>query len=672
MKTEMRILGWKAEGLRCPDHNIDCCNAQDTPLPITLIQMPNGTGKTTTLDLLQAALSGSAEKNAWQETKVMSFQKRDSPVPNGIFELRLLLNGKRVTITLEFDFKNRHIQYKTTRPSSGQEEGFLPPRKFRQFMTEDFVKFYVFDGELANNILSREHTHAQIAVESLFQINLFKHMKDRVTGYWTEQTNRTAQDQTANLKQLHKKLERWNMRLAELEDERSRYRKKLDNISAKLEREQKRRNSKIERQEGLAEQIQEAKEDMTSVENNMNEKSQAVLELMRDPHSISSTFASSLHEFKAGLDRAKLPESAAKEFFEELANEDVCICGRPINDEVKNSINERASKYLGSDDVALLNNLKSSINEAVGLSQTQASECLSENIEDLSALSKQNIQARNDLDRLNAQAEHSDPDVMAAKEKIEHLEGEIKRLNQELSRFEKPAERFSPHQSKSISPKQISCIKDIKEGISYLERQVEAGTETVNLGNRRDILNRIIEEAYGKALDHITNEIRDDANRRISKLMPDNLVRIQKIDRCVVLQDQSSGSAGENLSVVYAFLATLFNRSNEYNEHVLPFIVDSPISAIDNSIRPKIGQLAPDLTNQFIAFVISSEREQFLPALQNATNKPINYITLFRKNIEQYAKKAKAGFESVESADGIQVTGEDFFIDFQLNDKEDA
>ena len=54
MPAVMRILGWKAQGLRCPDHEISCVDSSGNPYPVSLIQMPNGTGKTTTLDLLRA------------------------------------------------------------------------------------------------------------------------------------------------------------------------------------------------------------------------------------------------------------------------------------------------------------------------------------------------------------------------------------------------------------------------------------------------------------------------------------------------------------------------------------------------------------------------------------------------------------------------------------------
>ena len=64
----------------------------------------------------------------------------------------------------------------------------------------------------------------------------------------------------------------------------------------------------------------------------------------------------------------------------------------------------------------------------------------------------------------------------------------------------------------------------------------------------------------------------------------------------------------------YAFLATLFNRT----EHQLPFVVDSPANPIDLRVRARVAELIPRLSNQFIAFTISSERQGFLPGLEQA------------------------------------------------------
>ena len=92
MAVVIKVAGWRAEGLRCPDHQVSFLKDKDGQdiYPVSLIQMPNGTGKTTTLELLRAALSGDAltgkgSAQEWSVDKVQSFQKRNSQSSSGQF-----------------------------------------------------------------------------------------------------------------------------------------------------------------------------------------------------------------------------------------------------------------------------------------------------------------------------------------------------------------------------------------------------------------------------------------------------------------------------------------------------------------------------------------------------------------------------------------------------------
>ena len=142
MAAVMRILGWKAQGLRCPDHEISCVDSDGQPFPVSLVQMPNGTGKTTTLALLRAALSGAAADPGWDRQTISEYRKKNGSSTEGSFEVRLLLNDRRATILMEFDFENGRVSYKTTH-GPGRREGFNPPSDFRRFMNENFVNFFV-------------------------------------------------------------------------------------------------------------------------------------------------------------------------------------------------------------------------------------------------------------------------------------------------------------------------------------------------------------------------------------------------------------------------------------------------------------------------------------------------------------------------------------------------
>ncbi len=142
MAETLQIVKWKAEGLRCPDHEINFLGEGDRVKPITLIQMPNGTGKTTTLELLRAALSGAASEGQWSREKVISLAKKGNAKGTGSFQVVLLNNqSKRVTIIMSFDFDAGTVRYTTT-VQSGRKEGFYPPGNISRFLRPDFVPFF--------------------------------------------------------------------------------------------------------------------------------------------------------------------------------------------------------------------------------------------------------------------------------------------------------------------------------------------------------------------------------------------------------------------------------------------------------------------------------------------------------------------------------------------------
>ena len=666
MTTVLRILGWIAEGLRCPDHEVNCCDASGKPYAVSLIQMPNGTGKTTTLSLLRAALSGAGAEGSWETGRVREFRKKGSAYPTGTFTLRLALNDKRLTVKMEFDFDAGRIEYRTTF-GSGQESGFRPPLELRRFMSEDFVNFFVFDGELADNLLSKKHTDAEKAVESLFQVHLLGRMAGKVSEYWDEKTRDVTAKDDRGYSRRKNLLDKWRNRLEALEGQRRDLEQSIKTTSGQLKRQKERYDQEIAKEERRGQEIKRAEKAVEDLEAQVRDDARRVLDEMRGPHALSAVFAHEMHELKTGLDRVKLPESAAREFFEELAEEVECVCGRPIDEHVRSVIRTRSQQYLGSDDVALLNAMKSAIADVVGDSRDRPAADLSRDMGGLSNIVDQLNNAKNELDLLHQAAERSDPDVMKAKEEIDVLQNRLSDFEDELEKFTVRDERLTPDRIRNTDPERVFSIQSVRAAVELLEEEFAEVTNTLALREKRDTLRAILESAYSKSRTALAAEIRDEANDKIGQLMPYNNIRIDEIDRCLILRGQSGGSVGETLSVGYAFLSTLFNRAEQ---HQLPFVVDSPANPIDLDIRSKIGELIPKLTGQFIAFTISSEREKFLSSLRKASAEPIRYMTLFRKGATPHEVKAKGNASCVTTSDGYLVVDEQFFNDFQLDAEE--
>ena len=659
MVTTMRILGWKVEGLRCPDYEISCCNASGQTFAVSLVQMPTGTGKTTTLSLLRAALSGAGL--GWSTAKVREMGKRDAL--EGLFELRLAVNESRITIVMKFDFEAGRVDYRTTR-GRGQQHGFNPPQELIRFMNEQFVNFYVFDGELADNLLDPNQTDADKAVENLFQVHLLREMAEKVSKYWDWYTNdRTAKDQTG-LTRRRGLLDAWRKRLIALTTEKDKLEAKLENVLNDLDRQKSRYDSELKKEGHREYAIGDAERRMQDLTQEVAESAISVLDGTRDPHALSSAFATAMSDLKSGLDRVKLPESVAREFFEELSEEEECICGRLIGDADRAAIRDRAARYLGSDDVSLLNTIKSSVADAVGLSPTQPADELTSKTGELSELVKNRRNTENELDKLKREAEEADPKVQKAAQEIDRLKKEHLDLETKLKLFtEKDAKlRIDP----LPQPETVYSIEQVDQVVSQLEKRVAEITDTLEQKTKRDMLRRIIDRAHHQARQAISAEIRDQTNDRIEALVPYNSISIDRIDKALLLSGQPTASVGENLSIGYAFLATLFNRSGQ---HQLPFVVDSPANPIDLEVRARFGELVPKLTGQFIAFTISSEREEFLASLKQASASDIQYFTLFKKGDSHLEDKAKRHPRCTMTQDGFLIEDERFFNEFQLTEE---
>jgi len=657
MAAIMCILGWKAQGLRCPDHEISCVNPNGNIFPVSIIQMPNGTGKTTILELLRAALSGAAVDPGWDRQKIMKYRKRNGDLTKGLFEVRLLLNEVRATIRMEFDFENGRVSYKTTH-GPGQREGFNPPSDFRQFMNENFVNFFVFDGELAQNLLDRKHTDAQVVVENLFQINTFKIMARKVDEFWDSKTKNVSATEERGLVRRKNRLAKLKAHLRNCQDEQQNLKDRHDDLTAQIENKKDAYDQEIKKDDMRSQAFKEAKEKVDHLKANVREESLYLLERMRDPHALSSIFATSMLKLKESFDRVKLPESASREFFEDLADDKECVCGRSIDEEIATTIRSRATRYLGSEDVALLNSMKTTIKESVGDLATEPETDLNAKIAALDTAVQEERDARNDYESLRIEIEQTDPGIKNASNDINRLRIQIKDVEDQLEKYD------SRDQNKTDD--QTYGIQILSKRIDDAEKKLAEITHTLTEKAKRDKLMAIIHSAHEKSRTGITTELCKQANIRISELMPQNSISIERIAENLILEGQEGGSVGETLSIAYAFLATLFDRS----EHQLPFVVDSPAGPIDLAVRPKIGELIPKLTRQFIAFTISAERERFISHLKRASYEDIQFITLFRKGSQELEDEAHEKGVVLETGDGLNVAGEVFFKAFQLDEEE--
>jgi DNA sulfur modification protein DndD len=113
MKFE--LLGWKCEGLRCPDFNFEIDKSGNATA--TFLQMPNGTGKTTTLRLLKRSLYNHQFKSTEMDQYKAKLKKEYKD--KGFFQAKYKIEGNIFYTQINFEFDKNNSYYTSSLTEKG-------------------------------------------------------------------------------------------------------------------------------------------------------------------------------------------------------------------------------------------------------------------------------------------------------------------------------------------------------------------------------------------------------------------------------------------------------------------------------------------------------------------------------------------------------------------------
>lgn len=123
----IKLLGWSSRGLRIPDAEIRLENEDCVTPKFTLIQMPNGSGKSAICNLLKLTLSGTAEKLRKDEVKKYAhFLNKEGQA--GYFKVDLSVDDETVSYELKFDFNRGIVTCESTFSQWEESEKSLAKR----------------------------------------------------------------------------------------------------------------------------------------------------------------------------------------------------------------------------------------------------------------------------------------------------------------------------------------------------------------------------------------------------------------------------------------------------------------------------------------------------------------------------------------------------------------
>ena len=341
---------------------INFCDNSGKTKHVSLIQMPNGTGKTTTMELIRYCFNKGADE--LKDYDILSFKPPHDPEAKyGRFQLKLSIDGKIKVVTLRLDYETGSATYTTSsRETGGEVLGLKLGSEMEAWLGKNFVRLFVFDGELAGRLLSSQSTSAVEAINTLYHLDnllqlyddggaIDKILTQRMDGVKTTQGKRALDTKLNNAIQHKNKLV----------SEKESLDRQIETLRAQIFKAKQQIDTYRKKDEALIEEYTRLTDQGTRLDDQIVDTTEKLLSTMRFPNNLSEEISQQLITLAGQMAKLKLPKTQSKEFFEELAECPECVCKRPIGEKEKAAIREKAQEYLTEDNISEINAIKANI-----------------------------------------------------------------------------------------------------------------------------------------------------------------------------------------------------------------------------------------------------------------------------------------------------------------------
>lgn len=639
---KIQLLGWRYKNIRKFENlEINLVFNNDNVIPITIIMMRNGTGKTTTLMLLRAIFSGKA--NTWGREKVRSYRPTNREVSEGSFsaKVRYILDdgsSKVYRYVLHLNYETGSAYYETSYPErhGGLEMGYdLPPSLEGVINNEEFVNRFIFDGEQARKTLSSGNKEAEEAIIYLYQLNriddLICKIQKIVTLRQEKNQNGTSQSVKNHRTRMEKAKKNWDNLCSKDRELRNR----LNRINAEKSELERKYLDIITADDSLREEQEKLTKCKIDLEAEIQVSNRQVLEAMKSPYNLHPQLDQKLKRLATDMVALKLPKSTSQEFFEELASTaNECICGREIGLAEKAAIRKNAEKYLGEEQLGILNAIKHTIRKY------ETSEQIDNLVIHLEEQRDLLEEVENGLNRLALQAEKKgNSEIGEIRNKLDSLKTEIDTLTLECEYLEtKDYVKFS-------DLKEEKNIEKAKRRYEEEKLKYDKVTNTYKFAQQSEKMITYLDDIKVRSLEKLKDYIIKSTNDKINRIITNDQIKIRAIDQHIRLLDRDQVSAGQELSVAYAYIGTLF----EHAHHEFPFIIDSPAGAMDLEMGREVAEILPKLFKQMVMFVTSREVPGFAETF--FVRDGVRYLTIIEQDGEMTPRAGKEFFSKYQTED---------------------
>ena len=616
---EVRLAGWRTENLRGGLRKLDI-DLGDDPARWTLIQMPNGMGKTTTMDMMRWTLAATPLPAA-----TVRALRADEHVTHGLFEVRLLVDGSPIRLQLDLDFRDGSATYWTVSAEArggGRREGRKLPPELRDLFKEGMTELFIFNGELATEILDLTKSRADEAIRSLYGLDALDAVKERVDSLVSKERTRASS------------MTRAVERLSHLQNALDDVRKTRRNLEGQLKAAQKDQSAleksrlqidteiaaRLSEDADVRAEIETIDAEQTNVELQIAGTGSEALATLRRPAHVNPVLLERLRGLGGKLYELKLPETISREFFRELSEQPKCVCGRPLGHEERKYIAEGAGRFLAQDQISVINQMKLALRESEGDEGRLAGLIVS-----LQEVLSRRHALRSQRDRLTSERIAEGDQVLAS------LKAQKDDLLAKLQKLDDQIERLTTRDPQRVSALRLTWENNLPRCLAEedLRRtRLDTATKTRRFSLQGETLKSLIKATSAKAQELLRQRVTASTNEKLAQIFKTEHIRVARIGGGLVLKSdelsqKDSASEGQKLAIAYAFLTSLLSEA----PYQLPFVVDSPAVSIDVAARREIASLIPGFFGQMVMLVISAERAGFAEAFYEK-GVDVDYLTV--------------------------------------------
>ena len=620
-----------------------------------VIQMPNGSGKTTTLNLLEHVITGvvPSVEEAREYRRAVGGEKSARFIDStSVFIARFLVNDEKWGIELVMNHQNEEVEFVTQTPNKGKRNGWHMPLAFRQafYRKRRLAKLVAFDAETARTII--EESDKELLRDAIRQFGGYAEVHRLVgspsvggvySGGRFDTVKSEIQGSIGKLKGKDKDIGGKQKRAERCLKEAKKSKRALlgmvknDELSIqqcteKISDLRKRKEDEFKGMESQLEELKQINDDLGNAISQRSDRTQKLLDTLLNPQNVLIDSWNDIVSFHQTHRDQKLPEEVGKGWLEEMARGEVCICGRKINGDIRDHILSNIQDHLDAGKLIAVAAVQgafvdSSSSDFTAVQYAQASlEDIEANIDDLTTTIESSIsegltkEAKDEMDRIDAELETLVDDLSDHEYGLEirttkdfvWLRGEqssqgLKKNSNVVSEDEEDIENI---QNLIIAENVIEHFE------AKLAEMSGAGVELRGLNLTRGVV--------GAALDELNDRLRSHVSERAGAMWKG--LPPAKRDKGLTMSIGDQGmrfwrgsspqkkvSGAQGVTACYS-AATAICRIGDYS---VPLVADTPFAGWDDDIIPEWEDTVISLFDQWVVLVNKGEAKDMIMMLWN-------------------------------------------------------